>query len=573
MIFQGDRWAVRVGHVLDVLRQMPEKCVQACVTSPPYFGLRAYGTNPQVWGGDPVCVHEWALEVVHVSDSAPSSSSTLVGNGHVGGGPKMHVDRPSVLAGFCQRCSAWRGEFGAEPTPDLYIEHLVTICREIRRVLRDDGTFWLNLGASYAADRSYQVPSTKGGPKHTPAQGIAGRGSKVPDGYQAKALIPVPWLAGIALQKDGWILRNDNIWSKADDDGGTCMPFPAVDRFVPSHEYVLLFSKQARYSFDWYAVTQGIASSTAKDKRRNAPRPANFEQAAQRYGEGLNASRTLARNAVGTGSTRRARTVWTVNVRPFKGAHFATFPAELAARCIQAGAPEGGACSTCGTALKRVVVKGGLDLSRPQMVAALDCAYRSKLTEAHLRAIRAVGVSDVGKALETMSGPGNNTDDVMRLAAEAKSLLGGYYRELLYADPSAVLAYCQRRDNGADANGEYHGQATKDFSSAKAQNASDVKRRVLAGQVGVAETRFERVCDCTESATTPCVVLDPFSGSGTTVAAASVLGRTGIGVELLELNAAMTEARVSDLLKRGLKPSRKDDTIAVDGEEEAEAAS
>ena len=150
-VYSGERWAVVVGHVLDVLRQMPEKSVHCVVTSPPYYGLRAYGTNPQTWGGDSGCAHEWASAEVVVSDSAPSASSTLVGNGHVGGGPKMHVERPVMLSGFCQRCKAWRGEFGAEPAPDLYVEHLVTICREIRRVLRDDGTFWLNLGSSYAA--------------------------------------------------------------------------------------------------------------------------------------------------------------------------------------------------------------------------------------------------------------------------------------------------------------------------------------------------------------------------------------------------------------------------------------
>jgi DNA modification methylase len=423
---EGERWIVGIGHVLDALREMPEQSVQTVVTSPPYYGLRAYGTNPQVWGGDPACAHESSTDV------------------------------------FCQRCNAWRGEFGAEPTPDLYIEHLVVICREIRRVLRDDGTFWLNLGSSYARSpgKGQHRPGDGTSGKHA-AVYTAGGGRSAVDtdtGYSDKQLIPIPWLAGIALQRDGWILRNDCIWSKADDDGGTCRPFPAVDRFVPSHEYVLLFAKQGRYVFDWYAVASAgsrhHADNGAVGGKKHAP-------------------------------TRRARTVWTINVRPFKGAHFATFPAELAARCIAAGAPEGGACAACGKARKRVIVKG----TEPDMD--------------------------------------------------------------------------QRRANGADANGEYHGQALKNYEGSGAQNASDVKRRVLAGQVGIADTRFEPACEC-NAATIPCTVLDPFSGSGTTIAAAVVMGRAGIGVEMLGANAAMTEGRVADLVKRGFKESRIDDSVAVE---------
>lgn len=480
-LFQGPGWAVRVGHSLDVLRQMAAGSVQTIVTSPPYFGLRVYGTNPQVWGGDPSCAHEWALEEVKTSDSAPSEKSTLLGNGHVGGGPKMHVDRPAVLAGFCQRCNAWRGEYGAEPTPDLYVEHTVIIARELRRVLRDDGTLWWNLGSSYAPNWSSQRSKGGAGLKEEGRE----RWTHV-EGYPPKSLIPIPWLVGIALQKDGWTLRNDCIWSKADDDGGTCMPFPAVDRFVPSHEYVLLFSKQRSYTFDWYAVAAGSKYGAHHAKYQGTYKRHKIELA-QDLNAGTNGAQFqegLRRPAVNT-ATRRARSVWTINVRPFKGAHFATFPAELAARCIQAGAPEGGACSQCGKARRRVVEKS----------------------------------------------------------------------------PDADIEH--QRANGGDVNGNYSGQAVKSYESAKAQNASDVKRRVLAGQKLVQGAHFEAGCDCVGASSVPCVVLDPFSGSGTTVAASVVLGRTGIGIELLEANAAMTESRVADLAERGFKPSRKDDTTAV----------
>lgn len=192
-------------------------------------------------------------------------------------------------------------QFGREKTPEAYVAKLVELFREVRRVLRDDGTLWLNLGDSYAANRSYQCASTKGGPKHSPAQAAGGAsGSTVPEGLKGKDLIGIPWRCALALQADGWYLRQDIIWAKPNP-----MPESVTDRCTKSHEYIFLLSKQAKYYFDSEAIKE-----PCKDV-------------------------TMARS-------RNKRDVWTVSTRPFRGAHFATFSPDLIRPCVLAGAPRGG---------------------------------------------------------------------------------------------------------------------------------------------------------------------------------------------------------------------------------------
>ena len=137
-------------------------------------------------------------------------------------------------------------EIGLEETPERFVQELVAVFREVRRVLRDDGTLWLNLGDSYAANRGHQVEQTKGGPKHGPAHAAGGRGQRADDyGLKPKDLIGIPWRVAFALQADGWYLRQDIIWSK-----GNPMPEGVTDRCTKSHEYIFLLSKSARYYYD-----------------------------------------------------------------------------------------------------------------------------------------------------------------------------------------------------------------------------------------------------------------------------------------------------------------------------------
>ena len=255
------------GDALEQLKTLPDGSVNCCVTSPPYFGLRDYGVD---------------------------------------------------------------GQIGLEDTPEAYVARLVEVFREVRRVLRDDGTLWLNIGDSYAANRSYQVPSTKGGAKHGHGQAAGGKGSRVPDGLKPKDLIGIPWMLAFALRADGWYLRQDIIWSKPNP-----MPESVRDRCTKAHEYVFLLSKSERYLFDADAVKEESktpwSSARGFSEKGQSARSAGID--GHRNGAGAHS------DELKTGRNRRS--VWTVATRPYKGAHFATFPPALIEPCILAGSRPG----------------------------------------------------------------------------------------------------------------------------------------------------------------------------------------------------------------------------------------
>ena len=199
--------------------------------------------------------------------------------------------------------------------------------RCVRDVLADDGTLWLNIGDSYAANRGYQVPSTKGGTKHGPGQAVGGKSSVVPVGLKPKDLIGIPWLLAFALRADGWYLRQDIIWHKPNP-----MPESVRDRCTKAHEYIFLLSKSERYFFDSEAMKEPAVSEKPAGNRthRGATADANGE-----IGHRTKAGLANLRGVKWT--TRNRRSVWTVATRPYKGAHFATFPPALIEPCILAG--------------------------------------------------------------------------------------------------------------------------------------------------------------------------------------------------------------------------------------------
>jgi DNA modification methylase len=249
-----------------VLDFMPSQSVHCIVTSPPYFGLRDYGVD---------------------------------------------------------------GQMGLEPTPAEFVDGLVSLFREARRVLRDDGTLWLNLGDSYANDGKWG--GSTGGKAAKALHGQTGVGrSKKTTGLKPKDLIGIPWRVALALQEDGWYLRQDIIWHKPNP-----MPESVRDRCTKAHEYVFLLSKSPTYYFDSAAIQEPVAAATVA--RLAQPRLA--EQAGSTRVPGKTNGNM---KAVGNGETRNRRSVWTVSTKPFKEAHFATFPADLIEPCVLAGCPEGG---------------------------------------------------------------------------------------------------------------------------------------------------------------------------------------------------------------------------------------
>jgi DNA modification methylase len=259
------------GDCIEGMKQIESCSVNTCITSPPYFGLRDYNVD---------------------------------------------------------------GQIGLEDTPDEYVKRLVEVFREVRRILRDDGTLWLNLGDSYAGNCSRTSTGRAG--MGAEREGIFTRGG---DGLKPKDLIGIPWRVAFALQADGWYLRQDIIWHKPNP-----MPESVTDRCTKAHEYIFLLSKSQRYYYDYEAIKEK-ASYDGRKQTKLMLNESKFKEGStgltkqdfQR--EGNPHERWIFKDGE---AVRNKRSVWTVPIKPFFGAHFATFPEELISPCILAGCPENG---------------------------------------------------------------------------------------------------------------------------------------------------------------------------------------------------------------------------------------
>jgi DNA modification methylase len=302
--------------VLDGLQSLPDESVHCVVCSPPYWGLRDYGTG--LWdGGDPDCDHKGAPLISDKSGLAGYTSENI----------KLRTF--SVPQGdVCGKCGARRQDqqLGLEPTPDQYVARIVEVFREVRRVLRSDGTCWVNLGDSYAASRTYQVRDNK----HTDVGNDMA--ASVPPGLKPKDLVGIPWRVAFALQADGWYLRSEITWCKPN-----CMPESVTDRPTKATEKVFLLTKAPRYYYD----AEAIRTEHQRDGRAITEVIGRDGSLQHRNGE----------RWPGTGAN--ARDWWLIATEGFADAHFATFPTELVRRCILAGTSERGCCPVCGKPWER----------------------------------------------------------------------------------------------------------------------------------------------------------------------------------------------------------------------------
>jgi DNA modification methylase len=382
------------GDCIEGLRTLPDASVHCCVTSPPYWGLRDYGHD---------------------------------------------------------------GQIGLEATPEAYVARMVAVFREVRRVLRDDGTCWVNLGDSYAAGPMSKAESTgrRSGGTLNGRRGYADnvcnsqRRSPVPESLKPKDLVGIPWRVAFALQADGWWLRQDIIWHKPNP-----MPESVRDRCTKAHEYVFLLTKSERYYYDAEAVSEAAAQSSGWAKQR-----AKGEDT-WKYGRAAGGDPNSTNGVGGTlalGATRNRRSVWTVTTKPYSGAHFAVMPPDLVEPCIKAGCPEQ-CCSVCGAPLSPILERQPGD------------------TEAAMRPKKTGGMASTTSTL-SLSGNGS---------------------------------------------------------------VEWAKRGGKTSVVGWAPA-----CDCAASDTIPGTVLDPFAGSGTTLAVAAELGRSGIGCELNPEYIELAEQRIA----------------------------
>jgi len=264
-------WEIKQGDALSVLKTMPDQSINTCVTSPPYWGLRDYGVD---------------------------------------------------------------GQLGLEPTPEEYVANLVEVFREVKRVLRNDGTLWLNLGDSYAGNCSQASNNGRAG-FGNPRERLVNRKGK---GLKPKDLVGIPWMVAFALRADGWYLRSDIIWHKPN-----AMPESVKDRPTKAHEYIFLLSKSQHYYYDHEAIKEPAAYDGRKDtllkgspkyKKGVVPGQVAHSMAAKGH-------ERWKKNERGE-YVRNKRSVWTVPTRPFPEAHFAVYPPDLIKPCILAGCPVGG---------------------------------------------------------------------------------------------------------------------------------------------------------------------------------------------------------------------------------------
>lgn len=304
---------------LSGLRTMAPQSVHCIVTSPPYFGLRAYGTDPYPW-------------------------------------PEVEY---SIL-GFPVKIPAMVCELGQEPDQFAFIGHQVLIFREAFRVLRDDGTAWVNMGDSYCGYKGDNYGKTPGNlMARTPNAESEGRievGTPKTTGLKAKDLIGIPWMLAYALRDDGWYLRSDIIWNKPNP-----MPESVSDRPTKSHEYIFLLSKQDKYYYDAEAIRTPIKDSSVQrliqnlDGQNRSDRVpgktnGNMKAVAKGYSHRGTGDKKLTGhsgnfdkdgNLIGDGKANK-KTVWTVTTKPFSEAHFATYPQDLIVDMIKAGCPPDG---------------------------------------------------------------------------------------------------------------------------------------------------------------------------------------------------------------------------------------
>lgn len=312
---------ILLGDAREKLKELEAESVQCTVTSPPYYGLRDYGTAR--WeGGDPECTHS-------PKRKSGNATSTLGG----GKSTTSHAQE-GFLGETCPKCGAIRidNQIGLEATPEEYVSAIVDVFREIWRVTRKDGVAWLNIDDSYAGSNKGMGKNGKAYacPKQATNKGSVGV-PVIETDIQSKSLMLIPFRLAIALQDDGWLVRCDVIWNKPN-----AMPESVTDRPTRAHEYLFLLTKSQSYYYNSEAVLEPYTKPLDRWGGDNLKADGQSS-----WDEGTGQSSYRDRNMRPNPNGRNRRSVWNINTVPYKEAHFATFPPDLIEPCILAGSREG----------------------------------------------------------------------------------------------------------------------------------------------------------------------------------------------------------------------------------------
>tara|TARA_A100001391_G_scaffold201682_1_gene189303 strand:+ start:213 stop:1814 length:1602 start_codon:yes stop_codon:yes gene_type:complete len=520
-IKQGDAWKL--------VKELPKNFFHTIITSPPYFALRDYNTG--VWeGGDPNCSHKRLTKI---------SKNTSTGH------KKMHeqgsVVGDAIYKKVCHKCGAVRkdDQFGLEETVEEYVDKLVMLFRDLKKVLRTDGTVWLNLGDSYAG------AGGNGWKQAIASKNASQSGKDINESFRtkfnrkdslaSKNLIGVPWRVAFALQKDGWYLRQDIIWNKPNP-----MPESVKDRCTKSHEYVFLLTKKPHYYFDHKAIQE---DAIGERWGKNTPINLNNSKDKDNTFKGLSRERKMLYE------TKNKRSVWTVATKPYRESHFAVFPYNLIKPMILAGCPEK-VCKKCGEPYlnKEILVSQDINLKeKTTNYGKYGDESNEKVNRQGFHKNRGTNLIEFRPNL-----PDQKTFvKFIRARTNAKTL-----SEATNLSLTKIEHWFRSDKNGFSFPSKEDWNLCKDFINDWSDVFCDMDRRLSEVEMKTDEikssaktkTVLTKQCDCDTDETQVGRVLDPFGGAGTTALVSSDLGRD---CTLLELNKEYVKLIEKRIMNRG----------------------
>jgi len=489
--------------VLDSLAKLPDGCVHTCITSPPYYGLRDYGTA-QWQGGDVGCDHK---------DELFRTKKDVNKNTKTGSDKKNRKDH-QFYKDVCKKCGALRidAQIGLEQTPEAYIEKMVEVFRQVHRVLHPSGTIWLNMGDSYwgSGGSTGHTPETKNLGRKTFEYGAypsAVHTQQEHSTLKPKDLFEMPSEIAMALRKSGWYLRSRMPWIKRNS-----MPESTTDRPSSAIEYIFLLSKSPAYFYDNEAVRVKYKSSSLERSddtevtTSNDDRLVNFKRSINHNGRNFRNTDPFFNTWQGLYQENGTPLAFVVNPQGYAEAHFATFPQKLVEPCIKAGTSQKGCCPDCGEPWDRVT-----EQRKTGQTHKMADGWETKLGTHGI--IHRDGKSKGESGIPVM----------MNCTVGWKPQCKCYGVEIIHNHPKAPAP---KKEDETD----------QEYNQCLLVYEKDLQRW---------NNLWKNLNPIYEGLKTePCVVLDPFMGSGTTALVARKLDRNYIGIELNKKYIQMAEKRL-----------------------------